>query len=416
MKGKKCTLKVKWNSQKINKFYAMIGRLKILLLGSIYVILISCSNKHPEGSFGYDLNFLQQHQEVIILKENNGKSQLIVIPEYQGRVMTSTANGLAGESYGWVNYDLVASEKLEEHINVFGGEDRFWIGPEGGQYSIFFKKGTEFTFDNWFTPKEIDTEVYEVVSQSDKHVAFNKKMHLVNYQDYAFDIEVNREVSIFGKKQIEEDLGFDLADYVEYVGYQSSNEIINTGTQAWSKESGLLSIWILGMFIPSENTTVIIPYKDSLALNTSYFGTIPRGRLTTTDKHVMFKGDGTSRFKLGLPPQNVMPYIGSYDSNNQILTIVNYSFEGDSTYVNSVWRNQESPYAGDVINSYNDGPLENGDQMGPFFELESSSSSQELEPGQSIEHIHKTYHFEGDFEVLNELSKHLLKKDLNELQ
>jgi hypothetical protein len=26
------------------------------------------------------------------------------------------------------------------HINVFGGEDRFWLGPEGGQFSIFFAK------------------------------------------------------------------------------------------------------------------------------------------------------------------------------------------------------------------------------------------------------------------------------------
>ena len=30
----------------------------------------------------------------------------------------------------------------KEHVNVFGGEDRFWLGPEGGQYSIFFVKGT----------------------------------------------------------------------------------------------------------------------------------------------------------------------------------------------------------------------------------------------------------------------------------
>ena len=167
--------------------------------------------------------------------------------------------------------------------------------------------------------------------------------------------------------------------------------------------------------MPSENTTVILPYKDSLALNTSYFGTIPPGRLTTTDKHVMFKGNGTARFKLGIPPSNVTPYIGSFDGDKQTLTIVKYSFKGDTTYVNSVWRDQENPYGGDVINSYNDGPLENGDQLGPFYELETSSSTKELQPNEAIKHIHKTYHFEGDFETLNNISKKLLKKDLNEL-
>ena len=26
---------------------------------------------------------------------------------------------------------------LQEHIHVFGGEERFWMGPEGGQYALF---------------------------------------------------------------------------------------------------------------------------------------------------------------------------------------------------------------------------------------------------------------------------------------
>lgn len=395
----------------------MTNYLKLLIFSCIIgVLLAGCSGAPPnKETFGYDLDFLKQHQNVITLKENSGKSQLIVLPGYQGRVMTSTSNGLEGNSYGWINYDLIASKKIEKHINVFGGEDRFWIGPEGGQYAIFFKKDTEFTFDNWFTPKEIDTEAYDVVSKSDHHVAFNKKMHLVNYQDYAFDIEVNREVTIFNKEQIEQELNLELDDSVEFVGYQSDNELVNTGDQAWSKDTGLLSVWILGMYMPSENTTVILPYKDSLALNTSYFGTIPSGRLTTTDKHMMYKGNGTARFKLGLPPKNIMPYVGSYDADKQMLTIIGYTFKEDTTYVNSVWRKQNNPYAGDVINSYNDGPLDHGDQLGPFYELESSSSTKELNPKESIKHIHKTYHFEGGFEALNKISKKLLEKDLNEL-
>ena len=32
-------------------------------------------------------------------------------------------------------------------MNGFGGEDRFWLGPEGGQFSIFFKKDDPFDLE-----------------------------------------------------------------------------------------------------------------------------------------------------------------------------------------------------------------------------------------------------------------------------
>ena len=89
---------------------------------------------------------------------DSSSAQIIIVPAYQGRVMTSTADGNNGLSFGWVNHDLIASGKPAEHINAFGGEERFWLGPEGGQFSIYFKKGSEFKFENWYVPKEFDTE------------------------------------------------------------------------------------------------------------------------------------------------------------------------------------------------------------------------------------------------------------------
>ena len=37
-------------------------------------------------------------------------------------------------------------------MNAFGGEDRLWLGPEGGQYSIFFRAGDPFDLEHWQTP------------------------------------------------------------------------------------------------------------------------------------------------------------------------------------------------------------------------------------------------------------------------
>src|SRR5688572_19034005 len=67
---------------------------------------------YAKGSFGYDLDFLkEQHKDLVVLSDDSSKAQLIVLPAYQGRVMTSTAAGNEGASFGWINYDLIASGK-----------------------------------------------------------------------------------------------------------------------------------------------------------------------------------------------------------------------------------------------------------------------------------------------------------------
>jgi hypothetical protein len=378
-------------------------------------MLITCEEMENKNTFKYDLEFLKKHKETIVLKNGNEQCQVAIVPEYQGRVMSSTSKGLNGKSYGWINYDLISSGEIKAHTNAFGGEDRFWLGPEGGQYSIFFKKGSAFTIENWQTPKPIDSESFELLSQSDTHAIFSKKMHLDNYQGYQFEIDVVREISILDKNYIEESLDIKINEQISFLSFQSVNTIKNIGNTDWTREKGLLSIWILGMFRPSENTIVIIPYKDSLNLNTKYFGEIGSDRLRILNNNILFKGDGKYRCKIGLPTENATPFFGSYDRDNNVLTIVEYTFKGDSSYVNSLWENHQYPYKGDVINSYNDGPLENGEILGPFYELESSSPAKELESSESITHIHRTYHFEGNIKEVNEIAKRVLRIDLNDI-
>ncbi len=67
---------------------------------------------------------------------------------------------------------------------------------------------------------------------------------------------------------------------MNFVAYKSENKLVNKGTNGWKKESGLLSIWMLGMFNPSPAVTVVIPFKQGdenelgVAVNDSYFGKI----------------------------------------------------------------------------------------------------------------------------------------------
>jgi len=89
--------------------------------------------------------------------------------------------GDAGFSYGWINRELITSGKTLPHMNAFGGEDRFWMGPEGGQFSVFFAKGATFEFANWCTPAVLDTLPFKVISTSGDHAVFGARFALTNY-------------------------------------------------------------------------------------------------------------------------------------------------------------------------------------------------------------------------------------------
>ncbi|HUT45805.1 MAG TPA: DUF6786 family protein [Sedimentisphaerales bacterium] len=401
------------------------SRLLIVLL--CVGILAGCmeqQKKMGKNTFGDDLEFLKKHTDVVVLSDAKGAGQVAVLPKMQGRVMTSTAGGTGGLSFGWINRELVASGKFVEHINVFGGEDRFWIGPEGGQFSVFFKNGVPFDLEHWFTPAPVDTEPFELVSKTKNRAILKKDMQLENYSRTVFNLRLDREVRILGQGEAVTVMGITPAKKVKMVAFESTNKVTNTGEKAWEKETGLLSIWILGMFNPSPATTITIPFKagpeDKLgaAVNDAYFGKVPADRMVVKDGVLFFSGDGQYRSKIGLSPRRAKPMLGSYDAVNQVLTIVQYSKpRGAMNYVNSMWELQDEPYKGDVVNSYNDGPPEPGAKpLGPFYELETSSPAASLKPGETISHVHRTFHLQGSEADLDPIAKATLGVTIEEIK
>ena len=91
--------------------------------------------------------------------------------------------------------------------------------------------------------------------------------------------------------------------------------------------------------------------------------------------------------------------------------------EAPNGFVNSEWKLQDKPYAGDVINSYNDGSPEEGKPpLGPFYEIETSSPAAALKPNETMTHIQRTFHIQGSEEVLNPLAKKLLGVNLQSIK
>jgi len=401
----------------------MNSRFKILVIAYVCIFFCGCSSRpsiYKVGTYGYDFAFFNKnHIKTVELSSSDDLSKVLVIPQWQGRVMTSTTGGNEGNSYGWINHNYIESGAVSKSFNPYGGEERFWIGPEGGPFSWYFKKNAEQIYDNWTVPTVLDTDPFDIESQSGTELVLTKHTILTNASDITFNIGIKRSISLLEKDQVSELLSINIPDNVKVLGYCTENTIENEGKNDWSKETGLPSIWLLGMLASTKTTTVFIPYnKDASGkiVNDEYFGKVPSDRLVVDDGIIYFKIDGEFRSKIGLPKESAKDIVGSYDSEKKILNILKFtSPEGEVDYVNSQWGAQDDPYSGDVINSYNDGPTDNGTIMGPFYEIETSSPAAVLKVGESMTHTQYTIHIEGSEEELAIIIKTVFGVEINQI-
>lgn len=381
-----------------------------IIIAALICCLSACNKNYDMGTYGYDADFLAKHGiETIELVD--GDSRVMVVPAWQGRVQTSTTGGLSGLSYGWTNHAFIEAGELSDQINPFGGEERFWIGPEGGPYSWYFKKGDEQIYENWKVPAFINNEAFAVVKKTPSEVVLAREFEAVNASDITFKIGVERTVKLVSKKELEEILGVSLPEGITCLAYKSENTLFNRSSFAWTKETGMPSVWILGSYNPTPTTTVFIPSDKSFEgrrINDEYFGKVPSDRLIYEDGMFYFKIDGKYRSKIGLPAGSAKDVCGSYDSHSGLLNILKYTVpEGPADYVNGQWGPQEDPFGGDVINSYNDGPTETGFVQGPFYEIETSSPGAAISPGQSLSHVQYTIHLTGPQEDLSLIAEQI---------
>lgn len=376
-------------------------------------------------TFGEDVSFLKQHTDVIVLSSADGRAQIAIAPGYQGRVMTSTSSGADGMSYGYLHRPVITQGTRQPHMTVLGGEDRFWLGPEGGQFALYFPKGAAFDTEHWQVPEPIDWGTWPVTAQTATTVTFAQPMSVTNYAGTTFTLVVDRTIRLLDRAAVGAALGVTPGDGVSVVAYESDNQITNTGTNTWRKETGLVSIWILGMMRPAPRTTIVVPYISGPVstlgpvVNDAYFGAPPPDRLRITDQAILFRGDGRQRGKIGVPQARARNVAGSYDPDSHVLTLKQFTVPATAPagYVNSMWALQANPYGGDVVNSYNDGPLGEGQPpLGPFYEIESSSPAAALAPKQSMQHVHRTMHLQGSEAELEAVTKAVLGVSLADIK
>lgn len=410
----------------MSHFFRVLAASSTILLATGAGGATGAEVKGKPMSYGETRAYLAQHTELVELTNGEG-ARVAVCPQWQGRVMTSTCGGMDGLSFGFVHDEFINEGKPNLHFNNYGGEERLWLSPEGGQFSLWFKPGQKQTLDDWYTPPAFNEGGWKVVSGPNEPLRMATTMKCANASGTHFHLDVSREVRLLASSDLGKLLGESAAKMiaqpgVKSVAYETANQLTNRG-EPMTREKGLVSIWILGMMNCGPQTVVIVPYKEGPVADLGpvvkgdYFGEVPPDRLKVIPGVVLLRADGNYRSKIGVSQRRAKNVVGSMDFQNGVLTLVNFTMPADPTkepYMNNQWGGPLSaPYTGDVVNSYNDGPPAPGKKgLGPFYEIESLSPTKAMKTGESLSHSHRTIHIQADGPTLAKLAKEALGVDL----
>ena len=200
--------------------------------------------------------------------------------------------------------------------------------------------------------------------------------------------------------------------------FGSDNTMTNLG-QNFNSNQDAVTIWILGTFHGTENTTAIIPVQDK-KLSTypikKYLNSFDNTRLKQRNNVVFFKVDGRYRSKIGISSQASSNIMATYHPEFNRLTVVKFSISNAQQYPIAVESDVPLNSVGDITNIYNHGGIKSNNSATPFFfELESAAAMKPLKHNESIRHQHDTFHFFGKPSQLSLLTQQLLALDIDDI-
>ena len=169
-----------------------------VVLGGAAILAVAIGAAHGADKKGNSMlygearDFLAKHTTLVELTNDAG-ARVAVAPAWQGRVMTSTCGGLEGPNFGFVNREFIEAGQSDPHFNNLGAEERMWLCPEGGPFSLWFKPGATQVMQNWYTPPAINDGAWKVLSSpNDPVVRMAMHMKLQNTSATAFELEATR--------------------------------------------------------------------------------------------------------------------------------------------------------------------------------------------------------------------------------
>ena len=295
-------------------------------------------------SYSNGLNFLASRTRVLELSNDFG-ARVAVCPDWNGRVMTSSFNGLEGDSFGMIDVRSIeaADPKEKNYSHHIGGEDQLTLSPSGGPFSLYYQSDGSFYHNNPFAVQEgitIPTGFVEAPFDVDfggstQSIRMRRMVEATNISGAKFNLNILRTIRLMNESDLRSllpDAAVIALEHPEvaFVSFETSNTIINSGSP-FSRNSGLLSIRIRSMFNSSSASVIILPFiqgnEDELGppVQSDFYGIASRKRLHLFPNAALLRADGMMRGQIGVSRRRVIPCCGSIDYRAGVLTVITFS-------------------------------------------------------------------------------------------
>jgi len=411
-------------------------------------------------SYRNGLNYLESKTKVLELYDRFG-ARVAVCPEWNGRVMTSTGDGLDGTSYGLIH--VAGIDAKDPSRNFFGGEDQLMLSPEGGLFSLYdeSKPSAFSTSRHHCRPQGFQEGPFTVDTVPPDPIRMRRSVRMTNAIGTMFDFDIVRTVRLLNSADIDRIFGNPVAVSLEqadvsFVGFETINTLHNHGAPL-ARESGLVSIRIRSMFNSGQETVAIVPFRvgDDAELGPTicadFFGTAPHGRLRFLPQAALLRADSKYRCQIGASRKRVLPFLGSLDFRIGLMTLTTFTlppepweydylsnaycetadnaapdFVSTQEYFHrksAVCQTNEAEivpeadskaqlYSGEVIRAYNHGPSTPGETPTVrFYAFDVFSPAWKLNRGESLTHHQFTAHINADNQTLAYIARTVLGVD-----
>jgi hypothetical protein len=298
--------------------------------------------------------------------------RVAVCPQWNGRVMTSTCDGLDGTSFGFINVRKINANIEDSPFSYYGGEDQFTFSPTTGGYAVTSTNNSEVSLRRTFQTADAAGKLGQFELQ--------RTVSLLDRDGIAL---------VFGEAV---DTALNRTD-VSAVGFYTAN-VVQSETKA------LVSGRLRGMFNATPHTVAVIPYlpndpyDEESSLATNFFGGAPNGRIRHLLQTLLIRADGAGRCQISTLRSWTASVWGMIEFQTGSLTLWSYELPMFSDE--------------DSVRFYNHGATHPGEQSFPrFYEADILASPQELYPDESLKYSQYTLHLSADNTTLAHLVKNL---------
>jgi len=324
------------------------------------------------------LNFLAQKTSVIELYDQLG-GRVAITPEWNGRVLTSTCDGLKGNSFGCVNVRAIEADRFE----YFGGEDQWTISPR--------------------------IHSFAVESIKENKAVLQRTLQLTDARGKPAELNMERSISLLNRRRIGDWFGNAVADALEredvsVVGFRTTNTVR-------SNESSHIASRQRGMFNGSPHAFVIVstPQKsftsepESFPVDIDYLGGAPHGRIRHMPNALLLRADGVGRCQVTMPYSLSPSILGAVELRFGTLTLWTFDLPGDSEE--------------DRVRIYNSGFTHDyGLDWAAQYEVNCFSAARPLQPEEPLIYCQHTLHLAADDNTLDDIVQEIFDVSLAEIK